>query len=62
MSETERAGGRAGGIAGLKGIIAKYFGYGNGNVRGPLSPATSEKIEAVGTTVLMKLIELEKGI
>ena len=53
---------RAGGIAGLKGIIAKHFGYGNGNVRGPLSPAPEDKIDAVSDTLLMKLIDLEKGL
>jgi dihydrodipicolinate synthase/N-acetylneuraminate lyase len=62
LAHSDWIGGRTGGIAGLKGIIAKHFGYGNGTVRGPLSPAAEEKVEAVRSTLLMKLIELEKSL
>lgn len=55
--------GKVGGIAGLKGLVAKHFGYGEGNVRGPLAAASSDKLQsAEATTNLIDLIKFEKSL
>ncbi|TDL25570.1 dihydrodipicolinate synthetase [Rickenella mellea] len=53
---------KAGGIAGLKGLITKHFGYGNGVVRGPLASAVEEKLRLAEEGKLIELIELEKSL
>lgn len=53
---------RIGGIAGLKAIIAREFGYGSGRVRGPLVPVAKEKVEALDNTKLSELIAIEKEL
>ena len=53
---------RIGGIAGLKAIIVKEFGYGSGRVRGPLVPASPEKIASLDQTKLVALLELEMSL
>ncbi|EJD06816.1 dihydrodipicolinate synthetase [Fomitiporia mediterranea MF3/22] len=53
---------RIGGIAGLKAIIVKEFGYGSGRVRGPLVPVSAEKVDALQQTKLPELFALEKSL
>ena len=53
---------KIGGIAGLKAIITKEFGYGSGRVRGPLVPVPSEKIDALAETKIGALLEIEKSL
>lgn len=53
---------RIGGIAGLKAIIVKEFGYGSGRVRGPLVPVPKEKVDALEGTKLSALLEIEKSL
>ncbi|PCH42223.1 dihydrodipicolinate synthetase [Wolfiporia cocos MD-104 SS10] len=51
--------GRLGSIGGIKAVVSKNFGYGNINVRGPLTPAT---ITAANTQKLEALIAFEKSL
>ncbi|KAL5525914.1 hypothetical protein ACEPAG_7252 [Sanghuangporus baumii] len=53
---------RLGGIAGLKAIIVKEFGYGSGRVRGPLVPISAEKVDSIDETKLAALLKLEKSL
>ena len=46
---------KLGSIAGIKAVVSKHFGYGNPNVRGPLTP---RDLEAAGPAATAKLEEL----
>jgi 4-hydroxy-2-oxoglutarate aldolase len=52
--------GRLGSIAGIKAIVSKHFGYGEGFVRGPLAPLEAEKVATIKK--LAEVIELEKSL
>lgn len=54
--------GKLGSIAGIKAIVAKHFGYGNTNVRAPLTPRDLEATGAEATVKLEELIALEKSL
>lgn len=57
--------GRVGGISGLKALVARYFQYGSGAVRVPLSPAPAaalDKVEEEEESVLLELLKLEKEL
>ena len=53
---------KIGGVGGLKAVISKEFGYGQGRVRGPLRPAEQEKVDVLLQTKFAELIELEKSL
>jgi len=53
--------GKVGGIGGLKGYVVRYFGYGEGYVRNPLSPASHEKLDGEEHR-LKELIDLERSL
>ncbi|KAI0325444.1 dihydrodipicolinate synthetase [Cubamyces sp. BRFM 1775] len=53
---------KLGSIAGIKAIVTKHFGYGNTNVRGPLTPRDLEAAGAAATEKLEQLIALEKSL
>ncbi|TBU24026.1 dihydrodipicolinate synthetase [Dichomitus squalens] len=53
---------KLGSIAGIKAIVSKHFGYGNTNVRGPLTPRDLEAAGPSATTKLEELIALEKSL
>ncbi|KAI0749603.1 dihydrodipicolinate synthetase [Daedaleopsis nitida] len=51
---------KLGSIAGIKAVVSKHFGYGNLNVRGPLTPRDLEAAGPSATTKLEELIAIEK--
>ncbi|TFK88839.1 dihydrodipicolinate synthetase [Polyporus arcularius HHB13444] len=51
---------KLGSIAGIKAIVSKHFGYGNTNVRGPLTPQDLEAAAPSASSKLDELIVLEK--
>ncbi|KAI0833656.1 dihydrodipicolinate synthetase [Trametes gibbosa] len=53
---------KLGSIAGIKAVVTKHFGYGNTNVRGPLTPRDLDAAGANATTKLEELIVLEKNL
>jgi len=63
ISQTDAAVSSIGGIAGLKACVAEYFGYGAGNVRGPLISASKAKVlEGDAAIWIKKCVELEKSL
>lgn len=44
LAHSDWISGKTGGIAGLKGVIAEHFGYGNRTVRGPLAPVSDSTL------------------
>ncbi|KAH7104977.1 dihydrodipicolinate synthetase [Auriculariales sp. MPI-PUGE-AT-0066] len=54
--------GKIGGVGGVKAVVSQAFGYGNGAVRGPLSPTSAEKLQSPGMKFLNQLIEFEKSL
>ena len=53
---------KLGSIAGIKAIVSKHFGYGNLNVRGPLTPRDLQAAGPEASTKLEELIGLEKAL
>ncbi|KAI0368029.1 dihydrodipicolinate synthetase [Pilatotrama ljubarskyi] len=53
---------KLGSISGIKAVVTKHFGYGNTNVRGPLTPQNLEVAGAAATAKLEELIALEKAL
>ncbi|KAL1949660.1 hypothetical protein VTO73DRAFT_8541 [Trametes versicolor] len=53
---------KLGSIAGIKAIVSKHFGYGNTNVRAPLTPRDLEAAGAAASAKLEELIALEKSL
>ncbi|KAI1797393.1 dihydrodipicolinate synthetase [Ganoderma leucocontextum] len=53
---------KLGSIAGIKAVVSKHFGYGNVNVRGPLTPRDLEADGPSATAKLEELIALEKAL
>ena len=53
---------KLGSIAGIKAVVSKHFGYGNLNVRGPLTPRDLEAAGSSATAKLEELIVLEKNL
>ena len=53
---------KLGSIAGIKAVVSKHFGYGNLNVRGPLTPADLAVVGPKASTKLEELIVLEKSL
>ncbi|KAJ2994154.1 hypothetical protein NUW54_g7600 [Trametes sanguinea] len=53
---------KLGSIAGIKAVVSKHFGYGNTNVRGPLTPRDLDAVGAAATAKLEELIALEKSL
>ncbi|PIL29810.1 hypothetical protein GSI_08016 [Ganoderma sinense ZZ0214-1] len=53
---------KLGSIAGIKAIVSKHFGYGNVNVRGPLTPRDLEAAGSSSTAKLEELIVVEKAL
>lgn len=51
--------GKLGSIGGIKAVVSKSFGYGNTNVRGPLSAAA---VTPSSTLKLEELITFEKSL
>jgi len=63
LSQADAAISSAGGIGGLKLAIAEHFGYGNGNVRGPLAKGNVNKIaEGMPGRWIIKCAEMERGL
>jgi len=54
--------GRIGGISGVKAVVHKEFGYGNGRVRGPLGSVDLQSVSVEGYKSLDDLIALEKTL
>jgi len=54
--------GRIGGIAGVKSVVNKEFGYGNGRVRGPLAPVDTQSLGGEGYKTVDKLVALERTL
>jgi 4-hydroxy-2-oxoglutarate aldolase len=50
---------KLGGISGVKGVVWRNFGYGQGFVRGPLAPVSDEKVNLTDTSRVSELIRLE---
>ena len=53
---------KLGSIAGIKAVVSKHFGYGNTNVRGPLTPRDLEAMGPSASAKLEELIVLEKSL
>ncbi|KZV80692.1 aldolase [Exidia glandulosa HHB12029] len=54
---------KLGGIGGVKAIVTRGFGYGSGLVRGPLTPASEQKLQqTAGVKWLDELVALEKSL
>ncbi|KXN88473.1 putative 4-hydroxy-2-oxoglutarate aldolase, mitochondrial [Leucoagaricus sp. SymC.cos] len=54
---------KIGGIGGIKAVISAMFGYGNSNVRGPLSSVNIDKFKGnAHYETLLELIALEKAL
>lgn len=54
---------KLGGVAGVKAVVVKNFGYGRPYVRGPLNTLDVDKlVESPHYKALLKLIELEKSL
>lgn len=53
---------KLGSIAGIKAVVSKHFGYGNVNVRGPLTPRDLGAAGPSATAKLEELISLEKAL
>ncbi|KAM5544520.1 hypothetical protein V8D89_001418 [Ganoderma adspersum] len=53
---------KLGSIAGIKAVVSKHFGYGNLNVRGPLTPRDLEAAGSSATVKLEELIAVEKAL
>lgn len=54
--------GKIGGVAGLKLVVSKYFGYGTGAVRGPLSVVGEDRLKGTDGEWIRKLVEIEKSL
>jgi 4-hydroxy-2-oxoglutarate aldolase len=52
---------KVGGIGGIKKVVSRNFGYGQGFVRGPLAPLSEEKEKSIDTSKLDVLIKLESS-
>lgn len=62
LAHSDWAVGKLGGIAGLKGLVSTYFGYGEGRVRSPLVAVAPEKLKDLQDAKLLEVIELEKSM
>lgn len=63
LGHADWAASKVGGIGGIKSIVARHFGYGQGYVRAPLKPVDSNKLREDNEhyRILFDLIELEKA-
>ena len=50
------------GVAGLKGALDRYYGYGSGISRRPLGMVESVKFEGRADAILRDLVELENSL
>lgn len=50
------------GVAGVKGSVAKYFGYGTSRSRRPLGEMAPEKLSGDIASDIEKVVELEKSL
>lgn len=62
LAHSDWAVGKLGGIAGLKGLVSTYFGYGEGRVRSPLVAVAPEQLKDLQDAKLLEVIELEKSM
>ncbi len=53
---------KLGSIAGIKAVVTKHFGYGNANVRGPLTPSDLVAAGPSASAKLEELIVIEKSL
>ncbi|KAI8982729.1 dihydrodipicolinate synthetase [Trametes punicea] len=53
---------KLGSITGIKAMVAKHFGYGNPDVRGPLTPRDLDAVDPSAIAKLEELIALEKSL
>lgn len=50
------------GVAGVKGSVAKYFGYGSSRSRRPLAEMAPEKLSGEIASDIEQVVELEKSL
>jgi len=63
LSQADAAVSAIGGIGGLKACCAEYFGYGEGNVRGPLTSVSRDKVvQGAAADLVKQCVDLEKAL
>jgi 4-hydroxy-2-oxoglutarate aldolase len=63
LSQADAAASAIGGIGGLKACCAEYFGYGEGNVRGPLMNVSKDKVvQGAAADLVRRCVDLEKSL
>ena len=53
---------KLGGVTGLKRAVSEFYGYGSGDVRGPLTAAAPEKLLGKEGELLRKMLEKENAL